>query len=236
MRRFARHVFTNLSGFAAVLSYCADRWFSDWLTRNSIEMSWGWLSIALLAIWIGAQIRQFENGDHWLQQNLAKRRQFVTVTMSRKQTTPQGFAYLVDLTFTRHVENVVVKVEVFQSRILGWGEAWVWRRLHRTTPLERTDCNKGDTESAMLVELRPVLDPPHMNALDPSPSDMRSKEGGYFKAKVTVTAHGFEPCVSEQVFLWRSKEIFPMPLDLPTSEDGDASDYKEEECILWAIK
>ena len=201
-------------------------------------MPFAWIAGIAFFIWLGMQVRQVEYGDHAIQRWLARRRAFVDIALPRKQGDNDCFEYLADLVFARHVTNVAVKVEVYRAYVMGWGDRWVWQRLCHTSPIKRVTCNKGDRESVKLIALKPkseVVETP--NAFKPNSLLPRStNERGMFLAKVTVTAHGLEPISVSAAFLWRAKELLPLPPKMPTHEEGDANEFCEKECILWVTK
>lgn len=251
VRRITRHPLTNLSAAAAVASYCAQNYLSDWLNVERVEVSWGWLAVVFAAIWFGAQLRQFENGDHWLQELIARRKIFAEFTPTRKVKLADGYAYYADVVFARYVENVVIKVEVFRFNSTMQGH--VWRRVYKIDALSRANCNKGLHESIKLIELRrekPVPPP----APPPTPLTLADLAKGVgvsemvdqiikspvapdevkYRVRLTVTAAKVEPCSREYDMWSLGNELHSEPFeDHDAPYVGDASYFAEKEAVLW---
>lgn len=232
-----------------VACYCVENlapayWPKGW------NLNWFAILAAIVAFWFGGQVTSWINNRHWLQDWLRLRGLFITAPAIRKQKDNNSLAYIADLDFTRHVRNVTGTVEVYRAEIKGFSGDWSWRRLSEASLLKRADCNKGYRESFKLLELMaappaqppsppPAPTPPQgLNSLiqmlnaPPAPQPKAVQKGRY-KARLIVTAAGYEPSVHEWTFLWVEDDIYPMPLEVPNHEGQDSSAFKGGDCQLW---
>lgn len=250
MRFLGKYPVSNISNIALIAAFVAwlaeqtaGNWVSHVLGERAVEMPWGWITLVLLAFCLGIQAKRFDDRVSPIQEWARRRAMFVRSLDCRKQNTSAGFAYFIDLEFLQDARNIVISVDVYRSEN-SFTNPWSWRRWRHVTPLKREDCNRGGKESLKLIELRPQLDPPKLpNAFQPNQltgwktvEDCRRNEGGRFRVRLSVDAAGRKPFIAEWLFLWREKELYPMPLEVPSYEGNDSSEFKEEECVLWAIK
>lgn len=241
MRGRGKHIITNASGFFAILSLCFENFVSNYLSEWWQSVSWGWITIVLMAFWAGAQLRQLENGDHRLQDWWRQRRAPVCWQRPRyKQLSEREFEIFADVTFTKNVPNAVARVEV--SKYVQSLDGTVWRRIATHDPINRLECNAGDTESIKLVEVKRHPQAPKppgtYNALAeyvaPTSPPLPGPHNAFYRVLVRISGSGM-PAVSNQYdFWWKDCFLHPLPLEAPEAEfGGDSGQRRDGVFTLW---
>jgi len=239
MGKAYKHALTNISGVGGVISFCVGEWAADWLQNKQIDVSWGWLALVLVAVWVGAQVRQLENGDHRIQTWLARRRSRVDWGAPRYVNTADGgYEIYADVNFLRHAQNVVIKVEVFKHVITLSNP--IWQRVASHDQICRVECNTGHTEEVKLIQvLSEPAAPPFQSAFSPAPPPvlMKNQGQGFFKVKVRVTGTGMHFNEKEFDLWWQDGKLNALPLVARSAEfRGDAEGMIREGFTLWKTK
>lgn len=233
MRKALSHPLTNLSGIGGVISFCVQNWLSDWLAAQGIQMSWGWLGAVLLAIWVGAQLRQLESGDHWLQDSWKKfRAAFEIDEMRGVQRTGRPYALVIDTVVRKNITNVRIVVDVYEHEAGQLG-SW-WTKIQRANLLQKGSHNVGDEIAVpvMFIQDRPA----------PAGREVQSEalaKRGFYMARLTITC-AERPKFQKHVQVYFDPSlpggnIFPMPLDTPNDYSDDGADLKIFEADEWKI-
>ncbi|MGV3554096.1 MAG: hypothetical protein ACO1OD_02460 [Croceibacterium sp.] len=230
MGNIRKHTLSNLSGLGALLSLCVEEWLAGYLGKGWQTVSWGWLAVALAALWLGAQISQFESNQHPLQDWLRRHKEKVRFGDAEPNYSlgqVGRYKFCADVSFTAHLSNVVIKVETFREFSRPSGPEWA--RIGRRNALERLECSAGQSETVDLIRVdrKPAEPDPPKNALAdyaraaaaaiaPRPDVTE----GFYRVVVTVTAAGIEPHSREFDFEWRNNQLRPLPLTPDAADFG----------------
>lgn len=228
-----KHPVSNASLGVGTISFCIQQWLQDYFSEGWQKVPWGWIAALLVAVWMGAQLRQLENGDHWIQARLAMRRERV-VFSPKAQFTPQHAQHLltvsVDMGVVRTIKNATVRLDIYTLRSAAgqtqWNESYgVLLKIRRTTILSHKDLNKGDFYHVpvLLVENGEGENGENAWAIF---------HEGFYRSVVTITSANAEPIhMNFDFFVIRdggNRQIVRLPFGWPACDfQGDGLDYQE---------
>lgn len=212
-------------------------------------MSWGWFALVLGAFWLGAQLRQLENGDHFLQKWWAQRQtRVVMLPATMRVAEGGGMRAFAEIRFVRSLRNASVRIETFKQVRPPHG--FEWRRFYWDNVVSGQEFNSGDSKEVKLIEalqkapqqaVPSALTPSNalLNALSPPPvpiiqPPLPNPEEGYYRIVVTVTGSGVPAVNRHYDFEWRGGRLNILPLTPDASSyGGDTLKVEQGSKTLW---
>jgi hypothetical protein len=232
-----RHPFTNVAGAGGILSFCVQQWLQQYFSQGWQNVPWGWLGAILIAIWLGAQIRQFERGEHWLQAWVAKRRQrllFAGIKYDMHQADSTLHA-TVEAGVARSIKNASARLDVFTLRHDGgqtqWNErAGNWVKIRRAKIFSHKDLNRGDFFHLPVFVTGDLASPDAKTT-----NELAVSTEGFYKCVVSVTSAKGGPIQQSYDFYLieagpgRGGALVQLPMVTPNEGRwiGDGLDYLE---------
>lgn len=199
-------------------------------------MPWFEISVLATVLWAGFHLNEVYRGDHWLNQKWGAWRDRLSWGPTRYVNIPAGYEVYADVKFTRHVTNVVVRIETLKE--VHTLNSVVWKRVAIYDALNRLECNAGHVEEVKLIQ---VLDQPKaepVNALAayaaqvPPPPPNQGE--GFFRVQVTITGSGMKAAERVHDFWWQSGCLQALPMTPSANEfAGDADNLRKGGFTLW---
>lgn len=116
----------------------------------------------------------------------------------------------------------------------------VWKRIARHDPINRIECNAGDTETIKLIEFRPRPTARRQenalaqNALLGAVGRSTATPDGFYRVVVRVTGTGMSAVQHEFDFWWSNGHLHALPMLAPDAADTEDSVSLEDGIVtLW---
>jgi hypothetical protein len=239
-KALGKHPVSNASLGVGTVSFCIQQWLQVYFSKGWQKVPWGWIAAVLFAVWIGSQLRQFENGNHWIQAWIAKRKERIVFSPAL-QFIPRPADHLltvsVEMGVVRKIKNATVRLDVYTLRTATgqtqWNEPYgALLKIRRTTIFAHKDLNKGDFHHVpiLLVENGEQEEPANPWAIF---------HEGFYRSTVTITSASAEPIhMHFDFFMIRdggNRQLVRLPFGWPSCDfRGDGLDYQE--IPAWPIQ